>query len=362
MTVARPKRAGSFSPTIISLREESEEHPAVRGPLILSRDLKAVISESLVKKLPVILFTYRLGAATTTVCRRCNHTFECPRCNVSLVTKRVQGTLRFFCHYCGYESSVPDTCPKCGSTELSFRGTGSERVETHLKALFPDARIARYDSGTVATRKDEELLRTAFAKKQIDILIGTQVMLGSADMLEAASLGIILFDTLFHLPDFRSPERAFRIMHTLRRMHKKNSSLPFLIQTWQKDPEYLTHLASLSYDEFAEEQYAERKELSYPPFTHLVRLIYKHPKEDEARAITKRMADMFRLARTKGAFQESNLEIIGPSSAFIPKIRNYYIMTLLLKIKHPLTEGERTVFERIIHPETVVDMDPIEML
>lgn len=354
-----PKTASQSGPppTVISLKEETD-----RGPLILSKTLEGAISKTLEKKKQVILFSYRLGATTVTVCRRCNHTFRCPSCDVSLVTKRTKRGLRFFCHYCGYETPVPDTCPECGSVDLTFRGTGSERVEAHLASRFPEARIARYDSDTIKTKRDEKAIREAFISKQCDILVGTQTMLGSIDLLRAETIAITLFDTLFHLPDFRSPERAFRIMRALERMRDPKSTTPLLIQTWQSDTEYLQHLASESFEAFAREEYVAREELSYPPFTHLVRIIYKHTKEDEARATIRKVADMFRLAREKRKFEQSGLVPIGPSAAFVPKIRNYYIMTLLLKIKDPLDQEEQRIFERIVPPEAIIDVNPIDML
>lgn len=290
----------------------------------ISKLLKEKISERLAKKEGVILLQNRRGFSNFIECLDCGYVEMCENCHLSLTYHIVKKQLR--CHYCGFVKTPPGLCPNCSSIDFSYKGYGTQRVEDELIRLFPQATIVRMDLDTTTKKHSHDKILSRFAKGEIDILIGTQMVAKGLDFSHVTLVGVISADTQMLLPDFRSAERTFQLLTQVAGRAGRSGSLEgeVIIQTFQPEHYTLKHVMNHNFLGFYSEEISERYNLKYPPFSRITLIEIKGENESE-------------VIRTINKFyqylneEKGNLILLGPSEAAIPKIKKNYRWHILIK-------------------------------
>ncbi len=182
---------------------------------MLSDELYKQIENNLAKKYQTILFLNRRGYSTFIMCRDCGYTVKCPNCNISLTYHSFQNKLK--CHYCGHEEKVVKVCPECGSEKIRYFGTGTQKLETEIKKLFPNASTIRMDVDTVTKKNSHEEILNKFKNENIDILIGTQMVVKGHHFPRVTLVGVITADSSLNMEDYRANEKTFQILTQVAR-------------------------------------------------------------------------------------------------------------------------------------------------
>ncbi len=289
----------------------------------LSDPLVAKIKEALSRCEQVILFQNRRGFAPYTECRQCGWTPRCPHCDVSLTYHKAFGKLT--CHYCGYKQTPPTVCPECGQPALQMHGFGTEQIEAEVAALFPDARIGRMDLDTTRQKRAFSRIISAFEAKEIDILVGTQMVAKGLDFEGVGLVGVLNADNLLNYPDFRAYERAFQLLTQVSgRAGRKNRRGVVVLQTSQPQHPVIRDVMNGDYRTFFDREMTERALFRYPPYYRLVQIILKHhDAQTLARAATQ-MANALR--QTFGDL------VYGPDNPPVGRVQNKFIKHIVLKI------------------------------
>lgn len=292
------------------------------GAQALAPDLVDEMGRTLGEGGQVILFKNRRGYAPVLECHACGWVPRCEHCDVSLTYHREQN--RLVCHYCGAQYALPDACPKCGERHLRDHGYGTEKVEEEVRALFPEARVARMDLDTTRGRHAYEDIIENFRQGHTDVLIGTQMVSKGLDFDRVRVVGILDADALLNVPDFRSYERAFQMMAQVAgRAGRKDSRGLVMLQTSQPDADIVCQVVGNSYGQMYETQMRERGLFGFPPFC---KLIYIYVKDRHA-ATAERAAQA--LARAlRPAFGD---RLLGPQAPPVARIQSLYIRMLVLK-------------------------------
>ena len=335
---ALPERYGSIDPPemkIIDMREAYRKR-MLRGHF--TYPLINAIREALGQGEQVILFQNRRGYATFVECTQCAYVPRCPNCDVSLTYHKAFNKLT--CHYCGHTIPMPSVCPECGCDRLDTRGFGTEQVEDEAAALFPEARTARMDLDTTRGKESFNRLLTSFENKEIDILIGTQMITKGLDFANVGLVGILNADNLMNYPDFRAHERAFQMLVQVGgRAGRTMRRGKVLIQTSSADHPLMQQIVRNDYWTFFSQQMAEREAFRYPPYFRLIRLTVKHRDQHKLDAATALFADALR--KSFGA------RVLGPDTPAVGKIQNLYIKHILLKIENsaPIDRAKRILMD-----------------
>lgn len=289
----------------------------------LSPALKEAIQQSLAEDKQTILFQNRRGYAPMMVCAACGWIPHCKNCDVSLTYHKYHHKLH--CHYCGQQYSVPTECPACGSNQLVNRSFGTERIEDDLTTLFPKARVARMDLDSVRNKDAHYKLIGLFEQKRIDILVGTQMVVKGLDFDHVKLVGILSADNLLSYPDFRVHERAYQLMEQVSgRAGRRDEVGLVLIQAVNIKHPVLNYVIQHDYTGFYDAELAERERFFYPPYSRLLKLIIKHQKIENATQAAKFLGNELR-----PYFGDA---MLGPSAPPVGRVRNYYLMEILIKI------------------------------
>jgi primosomal protein N' (replication factor Y) (superfamily II helicase) len=249
---------------------------------ILSRALYDEMSEALRKGQQIILFLNRRGYATFLSCRECGYVSRCGHCGISLTYHKEDNQMS--CHYCGYVEPVPKTCPVCGSRYIKFFGTGTEKVEEAVKEYFPDATTARLDLDTIKKRGSLNKILDQFGQGKIQVLTGTQLVAKGLDFRNVGLVGIISADVTLHIPDFRSPERAFQLItQAAGRAGRGEEAGKVVIQTYTPDNYAILAAGAQDYRQFYETEIKLREFLEYPPFSDLIQIAFEADTDSDAR-------------------------------------------------------------------------------
>lgn len=295
---------------------------AVKGSLSLQ--LIRAIQQRLDRGEQCLVFRSRRAYATWVECPECGHNPKCPHCNVSLSYHKAAN--RLSCHYCGHTTLAEDLCPACGQGHLQKLGNGTERIEEELKALFPQARIARFDADTTANKTDEEHLLRQFEQKQIDILVGTQMISKGFDFESLTLTAVIQAEALTTLFDFRADERAIQLLTQLRgRAGRRNLPGEMLIQTTQ--PEHSVFQWTENPNRLSEEQTLllnERQTYGFPPFVRMVVVTLRDKDPNRLQEVTNRVGDQLR--------NIPNLVVSGPTPPPIDRIQGEFLQQFHLKV------------------------------
>lgn len=282
------------------------------------------IQEALSKKEQVIIFQNRRGYSPMVNCEDCGWVPKCVNCAVSLTYHQYRQAL--VCHYCGYRESLPHDCPTCSSKRIKTVGYGTEKLEEELKLHFPEANIQRMDLDTTRSRSGYETIIDQFEKGETNILVGTQMVTKGLDFGHVSLVGIFNADRMMHFPDFRSYERAYQLITQVSgRAGRRDKPGLVIIQTSNPDHPLLKIILQHQYDTFYQSQIADREEHRYPPFSRLIEVTVKHNDKKTCRNTATALAETLRIT-LKG------IPVLGPGEPMISKIRNQYLMSILIKV------------------------------
>lgn len=316
---------GGHLPTVYieDLRKELKEG----NRSIFSRRLQQGIADRLEKGQQVMLFLNRRGYAGFVSCRACGHVMKCPHCDVSLSEHKRSGKL--ICHYCGYEEAAVNKCPSCSSPYILGFKAGTQQIEEVLGKNFPNARVLRMDADTTRQKHSYEEILSAFANKEADILVGTQMIVKGHDFPNVTLVGILAADLSLSANDYRAGERTFQLLtQAAGRAGRGMLEGEVVIQTYQPDHYSIRYAAEQDYKGFYQEEILYREMMSYPPVANMmVVLVYGKEEEDGWDTINK----IDTLVRQ--AVEGGQAVVIGPSSALIGKINDCYRFTLYIKSK-----------------------------
>ena len=291
----------------------------------LSSVLKDKIADRLAKGQQIVLLLNRRGYASYMLCRECGQVIQCPRCDISLTYHKHEHRLK--CHYCDYQSPVPDRCPNCHSDYLRTFGLGTQKIEELLNQHFPEARVIRMDMDTTRKKGQHEALLDRFRRHEADILLGTQMIAKGLDFEAVTLVGVINADTALNLPDFRAGEKTFQLLTQVAgRTGRGRFEGEVLIQTYNPD-HYVMQLAQQhDYESFFYYEMKRRHLGHYPPYFYTTLITISSKYQAKAQAMSHQV---------KQALLASGapIEILGPSQGAIARINERYYFQLLLKYK-----------------------------
>ena len=315
-------KAGSELPEVhvVDLRQEMQEG----NKSIFSRALTEAMSDRLEKKEQIMLFLNRRGYAGFISCRSCGQAIKCPHCDVSLTSHR-NGTLR--CHHCGYQIPLPDRCPSCGSPYIAGFGIGTQRVESAVKKMFPEARVLRMDLDTTSKKDGHGKILSAFSSGQADILIGTQMIVKGHDFPNVTLMGILAADLSLYGDDFRSSERTFQLLtQAAGRAGRAGTKGEVFIQTYSPESYVILSAAKQDYIGFYKQEMVYRRMMHYPPAGEMMCIRISDPSEEKAA----RQAD-FLAEQIREEFRLEAPVVIGPADAAVAKVQDVYRKVIYVK-------------------------------
>lgn len=285
--------------------------------------LLTLIDESLENKEQIILFQNRRGFSPVLECTTCGVAPQCPNCDVSLTYHKYRSELK--CHYCNYQRAKPNSCSACGSNTLDTKGFGTEQIELELKELYPDHAIGRMDLDTTRGKHGYQKIISAFESREIDILVGTQMLSKGLDFNNVSLVGILNADTMLNFPDFRAHERSYDMMVQVSgRAGRAQKQGNVAIQTFNPYHQILQQVSTTNYAEMYKEQLQERWQYHYPPYYRLIKITLKH------KDFTKVESGIHWLAKAlQNVFAEN---VLGPTAPVVSRVRNQYIKNLTIKI------------------------------
>jgi primosomal protein N' (replication factor Y) len=306
---------------VVSIAEETKRKTIQSHfTSVLMQDMQ----QALTNKEQVILFQNRRGYAPVLLCKICAYTPKCINCDVSLTFHKSSGKLH--CHYCGYKEDTPSICPACGSTHIEYKGFGTEKVEDELSLILPAARIARMDLDTTRSRNSLQNLLNDLEEKEIDILVGTQMVAKGLDFADVTVIGIINADSLLKFPDYRANERSYQLLTQVSgRAGRRGKQGKVVIQTYDPAHRVIKQVIDNNYGDLYFTEMEERKSFKYPPFYRLINLDIKHKNPE--------------ILYNQAAYLATELRkhfgdrVIGPEAPLISRIRNYYIKSIMLKFE-----------------------------
>ncbi|OFX25524.1 MAG: primosomal protein N' [Bacteroidetes bacterium GWA2_31_9] len=296
------------------------------------KQMSSHFSDTLIQKIEsvlaeneqVILFQNRRGFAPYMECEQCNWIPKCKYCDVSLTYHKFHN--RLVCHYCGYSVNVINKCPSCENNVIKTRGFGTEKIEDEISNIFPNAKVGRLDIDTAGTKKNYESIIEKFENKQINILVGTQMITKGLDFDNVSLVGILNADNMLNFPDFRAFERSFQLMVQVSgragRKHKQGS---VIIQTNNPEHEIIKQVVQYNYNQVFNVQMHERLMFKYPPYYRLISIRIKHRKIENLNAVAGELA--IELRKLKG------LLVIGPEFPLIARVQNFYLKNILIKLE-----------------------------
>lgn len=290
---------------------------------MLTPELYDEILSAIEKEEQVILFQNRRGFAPYLQCKTCGWIPKCKHCDVSLTYHKHRSAL--ICHYCGHTQSLPSSCSNCQSEDIQTHGYGTEKIEEELQLLFPIAKIARMDLDSTRAKKGYERLIYQFESKQIDILVGTQMVTKGLDFDNVSVVGVLNADQLLSYPDFRSFERAYQLIAQVSgRAGRKNKQGKVIIQTSQPKHPVLAEVSNNDFKPSFNRQMLERKLFRYPPYFRLIKVVVKHKNADRLELAANHLA-----TNLKKIFKTN---VLGPEYPVISRIQNWYQKEIWVKL------------------------------
>ncbi len=313
---------GVKMPVIEIINAKSLETVKLSGVKLVTPELQQAVLEALQQKKQVILFQNRRGYAPFQLCTICGWVPQCKNCSVSLTYHK--STDKLHCHYCGLKAAVVRSCPACGSDKLVSKSFGTEKIEEEVQHIFPEARVARMDVDSMRGKHSMRELLDLLEKRKIDILVGTQMVVKGLDFASVALVGILSADSLLSYPDFRVNERAFQLMEQVSgRAGRADGKGRVLIQAYNLTHPVLQLVKDHDVHNFYMQEIGYRNHFAYPPFTRLIKIVFKHKDETRTAAAATLMA---------GALQAvPGISLQGPAPALVPRVRNQYIYEIWVK-------------------------------
>lgn len=297
--------------------------PQQEVKVILSPDLQTAIEQSLSAGKQVILFQNRRGYSPYQVCEVCGWIPQCRNCDVSLNFHKL--TNKLHCHYCGTVYPPLNTCAACGNHRFVQRNFGTERIEEYLEELFPKARVARMDIDSVRGKTAHDSLIQQFEQQRIDVLVGTQMVVKGLDFMHVNLVGILDADGILSFADFRVNERAFQLMEQVSgRAGRMDGQGKVLIQVANTAHPVLGYIKAHDYKLFFQHEIAARQQFFYPPYSRIILVTFRHK--------TKEVVDSAARLFAGGMKQDFGPYLVGPAEPVVARIRNQFLMELLLKL------------------------------
>lgn len=327
--------------------------------MILSEELQIDIMNTLKRKEMVMILLNRRGYSTIITCASCGFTYKCPHCDITLTYHKTSNHLR--CHYCGYTVINSNTCPNCHEDAIRDYGLGTEKLESYIKELYPSYRIVRMDADTTTRKGSHEKIINDIENGEYDIIIGTQMISKGFDFKRVTLVGIINADESLNIPDFRSGENTFSLLSQVSGRAGR-SDLPgsVVIQTFNPDNKTLNFVAKHDYMSNYKYEMDIRKKLKYPPYYYLVSL----------KVISKDYSSASKEATKVAEYLRKHLSnttiILGPSTANVFKINNYYRFQIVIKYRFDdkLMDVLKFIDNQYILNKTTnieIDIDPIRI-
>ncbi|MDO1605549.1 primosomal protein N' [Lactobacillus sp. YT155] len=325
---------------LIKMPKRVNDNPLPPVDIIDMRDLNNAaktgdFSESLINALDTtikndeqaVLLLNKRGYSAFLMCRECGFVFKCPNCDVSLTVHKDHNILK--CHYCGFESQMPTSCPNCQSDKLRSHGTGTQKIQEQLSEIFPDAGILRMDVDTTSRKGAHSKILNQFAQKKAQILLGTQMIAKGLDFPDVTLVGVINADTTLAISDFRASERTFQLLTQVSgRAGRADKSGRVIIQTYNPEHYAIQLAAKHDYEDFYQHEMFIRHRSDYPPFYYATQITISHQYENKALKKAFEIKNFFD--------QQFNDEVIilGPTPAMIARVKNKYYYQIMLKYKN----------------------------
>jgi primosomal protein N' (replication factor Y) len=332
-----------------------------QGKVMISPQLKEAIQLAVEGDRQVILFQNRRGYNPYLICGSCGYIPQCVHCDVSLTLHKYSNKLH--CHYCGSTYPKLVTCPACGSNDWLEKNFGTEKIEEQLEADFAQFKIARMDVDSVRGKTAHDSLIHLFEQQRLDILVGTQMVVKGLDFDKVSLVGVLDADGLLSFADFRVNERAFQLMEQVSgRAGRKHEQGKVLIQAVNVKHPVLMMVQKHDYASFYEYEIANRKEFFYPPFSRMIMITLKHKDKELVDAAANKLAALIS--------QDLKEYIVGPAAPVVGRLRNLYLMELMIKL--PKEAGMSMTYRKVIRNHinlllseksfksvsVVVDVDP----
>ncbi len=343
---------------VIDMKEEFKK----KGEIVPVSDfLFEKIEEKIQSHEQVLILLNRRGFSSFVQCRECGNIIVCPRCSISLTFHKAGE--RLLCHYCGYWKKKPEKCPSCNSESLYFGGEGTEKVENMIKERLPLFRIARMDRDAVRGRGGHARILGAFEQKEIDLLVGTQMIAKGHDFPSVTLVGIIAADRALTLPDFRASERTFQLITQVSgRAGRGNIPGLVLLQAYHSGHHAIQSAVKQDYGSFYEKEIRFRRVMKYPPFTVMANIIVQDRRLSRGMETSKKIGNLLK------KLSEGKIAVLGPAVAPIAKLKRGYRFQIVLKAKQRKEMGEllrrflESAEEALPLRNVIIDVDPISLM
>jgi len=308
-----------------------------KGKVMLSPQLKEAIEKTVEHGRQVILFQNRRGYSPYIICGTCGYLPQCKNCDVTLTLHKFSNKLH--CHYCGTTYPKLVECPACGTVNWAEKNFGTEKIEEMIEEEFPKLKVARMDVDSVRGKTAHDNLIKLFEQQRIDVLVGTQMVVKGLDFEKVSLVGILDADGLLSFADFRVNERAFQLMEQVSgRAGRKDEQGKVLIQASAINHPVLQFVQQHDYKRMYEYELVNRKEFSYPPYSRVIHITLKHKLKEVVDEAANKLGEAMQ--------KELRSFIVGPAAPVVGRIRNQYLMELLIKL--PLDSKQIQQYKKII--------------
>jgi primosomal protein N' (replication factor Y) len=327
---------------------------------VFSRLLADKMRERYERREQVILFLNRRGHDTSLNCPDCGFVAECDFCSITLTHHFRDRRLR--CHMCGFETGVPSVCPKCRSPKIHYKGTGTEKVEAHVKRLLPMARVARIDADTTRRKHALREQLEAFRQGRLDVLVGTQMIAKGLDFPNVTLVGLLDADLSMHMPDFRAAERTFQlVVQVSGRAGRGDRAGEVVLQTYLPSAPPIQYGRQQDFDGFTELELKQRREFGYPPYRHLIHHLFRAANREKLDFYTRQW-----VRHVEPGLKERGVEVRGPAPCPVERIQNlyryqiWYFAPSVTRVV-PWLQEQRTAFKWDPEMVEVLDVDAMQL-
>lgn len=338
--VSLNKRHGNIQLPEILVADIKEATRKMKMKSHFSPELLKMMEECLEADKQIILFQNRRGYSPILMCETCGNTPQCVNCDVSLTYHKFKKELN--CHYCGYHIKLPQVCPSCGDNNLHIKGFGTEKIEEELAIYLPKAKIARMDLDTTRAKKAYHQLISAFQEKQIDILVGTQMVTKGLDFDDVGLVGVLNADNMLHFPDFRAFERSYQLMSQVSgRAGRKGDRGKVLIQSYNPEHQIIRQVIDSDFMGMYKNELIDRRNFHYPPFYRLIALTLRHRDKQKLHLAAHNLANNMR--------KKFGKRVLGPEEPGVARVRNFFHQNILLKLEKGASQKKaKAVLQQLI--------------
>ncbi len=356
-----PERVCGRDLPAVALVDMRQQSRMAKRPTVLSKALEDSINRCLKNKEQVILFLNRRGFSTFARCSKCGFVLNCPHCNLALVYHFDRRQM--LCHHCSYHAGTPEICPECKGNYIKYLGVGTQKVESELHRLFPNASIARMDSDALQKKNAHFEIFDDFKSGKIDIMIGTQMLAKGLDFPNVTLVGVISADVTLNLPDFRACERTFSLLTQVAgRAGRGEISGKVIIQTYTPEHYSIQCAIAHDYNSFYEQEIVFRKQLQLPPYTRMISIALRSKKEELSAAGAQKLAEVLNKQNKK-----KSLGLVMASPLALSKLKGYFRWVVVIKSKDILKSNAllKNCLRKWRPPSKVritVDVDPLMVM